>query len=289
MNPPLTPPHSSALCIFLVNIEVSIVGTSLVSITQSLGHFRKSGWVVTAYLITYTGMLIIWAKMSDLWGRRSVTLSTIAIFTLFSAGCGAARTMDELIICRAFQGIGAAGCVSMGLCIAYEAVPKKEYPGIAAKIAAATALGSLVGPLIGGGVSERSTWRWVFLMNVPAGVLTMVLLIIGVPSDFPHQKKRGYRKMTFREMVSGRTFARLDLVGSVLLLGATLLLVTVLLEANNEFEWNSAVAIALLVVSGVMWVAFFVNERIVTGDSWRTEPVFPWRFLFNREWMGVLM
>ncbi len=104
-------------------------------------------------------MIIIWAKLSDIFGRKQATMTTMFIFVVFSEGCGASRTTTQLIINRAFQSVGAAGCVSMALVMAYEMVPKEQYPAIAAKIAAATALGSLVGPLVGGGISERSTWR----------------------------------------------------------------------------------------------------------------------------------
>ena len=282
-------PFSVAMCMFLVNIEVSIVGTSLISITNDLHGFRQVGWVVTAYLITYTSMIIIWAKLSDIFGRKEATMATMIIFVVFSGGCAASHTMNQLIINRAFQGIGAAGCVSMALTIAYEMVPKEQYPAIAAEIAAATALGSLVGPLIGGGVSERSTWRWVFLLNVPAGVITVILLFICVPENFPHQGQTSYVAPTFKDKLSRQSLSRLDVSGAFLLLGATLLLVTVLLEASNEFAWGSGTAISLLVVSAILWVLFLVNERIVTGEEWRAEPVFPWRFLVNRPWMGTLL
>ena len=282
-------PFSVAMCMFLVNIEVSIVGTSLISITNDLHGFRQVDWVVTAYLITYTSMIIIWAKLSDIFGRKQVTMATMIIFVVSSGGCAASHTMSELIINRAFQGIGAAGCVSTALVIAYEMVPKWQYPAIAAEIAAATALGSLVGPLIGGGVSERSTWRWVFLLNVPAGVITVILLFICVPANFPHQGQASYVAPTFKEKLSRQSLSRLDVSGAFLLFGATLLLVTVLLEASNEFAWRSGTAISLLVVSAILWVLFLVNERIFTGEKWRPEPVFPWRFLGNRPWMGTLL
>ena len=273
----------------LVNIEVSIIGTSLVSITDDLNGFRQSGWVVTGYLVTYTSMLIIWAKFSDIFGRKQAIIATMLIFAVFSGGCGASQNISQLIINRAFQGIGAAGCVSMALLFGYEMVPKAQYPTIAAQIAGATALGSLVGPLIGGGISERTTWRWVFLLNVPAGVFTVALLFICVPSNFPHQGRASYVAPTFREKISLRSLSRLDLSGALLLLGATMILVTVLLEASTEFAWSSGTAISLLVVSAILWFFFLVNERIVTSEKWRPEPIFPWRFLFNRAWMGTLL
>ena len=77
--------------------------------------------------------------------------------------------------------------------------------------------------------------------------------------------------------------------GASFLLGATLLLVAVLLEAPNSFPWDSATSIAMLATSGVLWIAFFINERIVSSDKYRPEPIFPWHFLHNRVWMGTLL
>ena len=110
-------------------------------------------------------MIIIWAKISDIFGRKQATLATTLVFIIFSAGCGASQMIIQLIVNRVFQGIGAAGCVSMALTMAYEMVPKSQYPSIAAQLTTASALGSLIGPIIGGGVAEKATWRWVFLLK----------------------------------------------------------------------------------------------------------------------------
>ncbi len=128
-----------------------------------------------------------------------------------------------------------------------------------------------------------------FERSVPAGSVTIVLLYLSVPANFPYQGQPLYRAAGFRQKISKISLARLDVSGAFLLLGATLLLVTVLLEAPNEFSWHSKTAIALFVLSGVLGLLFLVNERVVTGDNWRPEPIFPWRFLFNRPWIGTLI
>lgn len=124
---------------------------------------------------------------------------------------------------------------------------------------------------------------------MPAGLFTIILLYLSVPANFPYQGQPFYVTPRFRQKTSKASLARLDLFGAFLLLGATLLLVTVLLEAPNEFSWHSKTAISLFVLSGVLLLLFLVNERMVTGDTWRPEPIFPWRFLFNREWIGTLI
>lgn len=124
---------------------------------------------------------------------------------------------------------------------------------------------------------------------MPAGLVTIVLLCLSVPENFPYQGQPFYVAPGFRQKISKASLARLDLSGAFLLLGATLLLVTVLLEAPNEFSWHSKTAIALFVLSGVLGLLFLVNERMVTNENWSPEPIFPWRFLFNRAWIGTLI
>ena len=124
---------------------------------------------------------------------------------------------------------------------------------------------------------------------MPAGLVTFTLLCLSMPEKFPYQGQPFYVAPSFRQKISKASLARLDLSGAFLLLGATLSLVTVLLEAPNEFLWHSKTAIALFVLSGVLGLVFLVNERLVTRENWSPEPIFPWRFLFNRAWIGTLI
>lgn len=124
---------------------------------------------------------------------------------------------------------------------------------------------------------------------MPAGLVTTILLYLSVPTNFPYQGQPFYVAPTFRQKFSKVSLARLDISGAFLLLGSTLLLVTVLLEAPNGFSWHSKTAILLFVSSGMLGLLFLLNEGVVTGDDWRSEPIFPWRFLFNRAWIGTLI
>ena len=117
----------------------------------------------------------------------------------------------------------------------------------------------------------------------------MILLYLSVPANFPYQGQPFYVGPGVRQKISKVSLARLDLSGAFLLLGTTMLLVTVLLEAPNAFSWHSNTAIVLFVLSGVFGCLFLLNERVITGDNWRPEPVFPWRFLSNRAWIGTLI
>jgi Na+/melibiose symporter-like transporter len=126
-------------------------------------------------------------------------------------------------------------------------------------------------------------------LSVPAGVVTLIILIVAIPSNFPNQGNYNYIALTWRQRLSRQSLSRLDISGAFLILGATLLLVAVLLEAGTSFAWNSATSIACLVVSAVMWILFLLNEKVLTNDQYRQEPIFPWRFISNRPWIGLLL
>ncbi|THV49260.1 hypothetical protein BGAL_0204g00150 [Botrytis galanthina] len=280
---------SLSLCMLIGTIELTVISTSLTSITNDLHGFNKTGWIVTGYLVTYSSTFIIWSKLSDVFGRKSCIITSVFIFVIFSGGCGAAQTITQLIVCRVFQGIGAAGDLALVFAISFEMIPKAKFPTYTAIFAVVTTLGYITGPLIGGGFAQNSTWRWAFLFNVPVGALAIVLLIIFVPSGFPHQNNPNPRSRSLATKFSRSSLAKIDGLGVFLFLGASFLLVTVLLSAGNDFAWKSATTIVLFIISGFLWIAFAVNEWFVTNDKRIPEPIFPWRFVLNRKWMGALL
>ncbi|KAF2706371.1 MFS general substrate transporter [Pleomassaria siparia CBS 279.74] len=280
------------LGLFLVNMEVTIVSTSSLAIVNDLQSYDKLGWILTGYLITYTGFIIPWAKSSDVFGRKTCIISSLIIFIIFSGGCAAAQTINQLIICRVFQGLGAAGGFALVLLFIHGMVPKRKYPLYGSFTAATISIANLAGPLVGGALSEPRTWRWVFLLNVPAGAVAVIALTVAVPQGFPYHLKRASQPPEMSDIKSYLLprIRRLDLFGAMILVAAALLLTTGLLEGGVQWEWNSAQSILLLTVSGLLWFAFFWWERLVTMKiNWPQEPMFPWRFVRNRQLMGVLL
>ncbi|KAL8959884.1 MAG: hypothetical protein Q9193_003325 [Seirophora villosa] len=156
-----------ALCLalFLSTLEITIVSTALVSISDELHGFHKDSWVITSYLVTYTGFLIILARLSDIFGRKPLIMFTILIFIAFSAGCGLAQTLTQLIVLRAFQGIGGGGIYTLVFVMSAELVPMTEYAKIASLMSVTFAISSLLGPILGGLICDHSTWRWVFYLK----------------------------------------------------------------------------------------------------------------------------
>lgn len=111
------------------------------------------------------GFMIFWSKLSDIIGRKTALISTMTLFTIFSGACGAAQTMDQLIVFRALQGIGGAGGYSLTMLFTYEIVPKEKIPLYGTFVSVAVAMSTLMGPLVGGAINDATTWRWVFLFK----------------------------------------------------------------------------------------------------------------------------
>ncbi|GKU05363.1 unnamed protein product [Fusarium langsethiae] len=235
------------LSLFLSTLETTIVSTSLVSITDALNGFILRDWIVTSYLLTYTGFLTIYAKLSI--------------------------NVVDLIILRAFQGIGASGIYSMILAIAPVLVPIDKYAKYMGIVSTVFITASVLGPILGGVISQHSTWRWVFLLNVPGGVLAFILVAIFLPTS---EQSSGLSLVQVTRLKLKRSnWARIDYLGIFLLLSASVLLVFALEEGGTRYRWDSAVVISTLVIAIVFFFGFGFWEVHVERSSSKQEPVFP--------------
>lgn len=219
----------------------------------TLGAFDQRDWVVTSYLLTYTGFLVIYAKFSDILGRKPMLLFALGVFTLFSIACGSSRTMLQLIIFRALQGTGASGIYSLVTVMQPEMVPPE---------------------------------RW----GKYVGVTSMVLIAVVLPRSFPYKMDSGIAGS--RRLTDGftlRSLARLDVIGALLLLSASVLLVFGFEEAGTRFPWDSVAVLSTLVIGVVLLVAFVIWEEVIAGDKHVQEPVFPMRLMKDRRFVGMLL
>lgn len=276
------------LAMFLSALETTIVSTSLVSITNALDGFDRRNWVVTSYLLTYTGFLVIYAKFSDVLGRKITVLTATATFTIASIACGFASTMDQLITLRAFQGLGASGIYAMVSIINPELVPVKHWGSVIAAISLTFVLSSSLGPIVGGIISENTTWRWVFLLNAPAGALAFLIIYLFLPANFPDHGTDA-RVTSIRSRFSWESLRRLDLVGAALLIAASILVVFGFEEAGPRHPWDSPVVLSTLIVGALLFIAFMLYERRVGRPERLQEPVFPLRLLKSRGFVGLVV
>ncbi|KAL8724486.1 MAG: hypothetical protein Q9166_007920 [cf. Caloplaca sp. 2 TL-2023] len=282
---------SLCLALFLTNLEIPIVTTSIVGITDDLQGFNESSWLATAYLLTYVGFLIIWAKLSDIFGRKLFSAVAALIFVVCSGACGAAQSMTQLIVLRALQGIGGAGIYAVDMAIFFDLVPPEEFPTYASLVSVVYAISLLLGPILGGLINDAGAWRWVFLLNVPSGLVAIALLLLCLPNAFPHHHQPNSELRKLKATLTVKTFRKVDFTGSVLLLTATVLLVAALEEAGTRFSWRSPFVIILLIASGLLWMVFLTWERHVTKaeSHIHREPVFPFRFIESRVWVGMML
>lgn len=164
--------------LLLFAMEVTVVATAMPKIVVSLGGFEIYSWVISIYLLTSTVGIPIWGKLSDLYGRRSIYQIGIAVFLIGSILCGCAQSMFQLIIFRAIQGLGGGMLGSMALTIVGDIFTLQERPRIQAVMSAVWGFSSILGPLVGGMFTDFASWRWIFFINIPIGMVAVLLISI---------------------------------------------------------------------------------------------------------------
>ncbi|KAL4810926.1 major facilitator superfamily domain-containing protein [Aspergillus unguis] len=274
------------ICVFLSSLDVIIVSTSLTGIAKDLQSFDQSSWVVSSYLITYFSFLIIWAKVSDLVGRKPMVLLAMIIFLAFSGGCGGAQTTLQLIVLRAFQGVGGGGTFSMVPIIVAEMVSPEKYAAYNALMSFSIALSFLLGPLIGGAIVDHTSWRWIFYINLPAGAVGVLLVWIAMPGAFPNVSNPS----KLWNLPKGLVFrGRIDYPGFGMLLAASVFLIVAIEEAAVLYTWNDSVVIVLLALAALLLGAFIAWEWFLNHSNSSRDPVFPWGFFKDRVFAGACL
>jgi EmrB/QacA subfamily drug resistance transporter len=232
------------LGMFLAALDQTIVSTSIRTIADDLHGLSAQAWVTTAYLITSTISTPLYGKLSDLYGRKPFFLAAITIFVAGSAACSFATSMTELSAFRAFQGIGAGGLMSLALAIIGDIVPPRERARYQGYMLAMFGSSSVLGPLIGGFLAGRSSilaiagWRWVFLVNVPVGIIA--LFVVAKVLNLPHTRRDH----------------RIDWWGALTIAVGVVPLLLVA-EQGQDWGWTSAkayVCYAIGVVGLTVWV-----------------------------------
>ena len=246
------------LSIFLAAMESTVVATAMPRVVASLGGLEIYSWVFSGFLLTSTVTMPLWGRLSDLYGRRSIFLTGLVLFLVGSALSGAARDMTQLIVFRMLQGLGAGALMPIGMTVVGELFGLERRAKMQGYISGVWGVASLLGPLIGGLLTDHASWRWVFYINLPFGVLAMSLLARALDSA-PAARR-----------------PVIDYAGLALFTVGVSALLTGVLEAGRVGAWTGLDVLGLLTVAVIALAVFLRVERRVR------EPIVPLRLFGNR-------
>ncbi len=247
------------LAMLLASLDQTIVGTAMPRIVADLGGMEHYAWVVTAYLVSSTVVVPIAGKLSDLYGRKALYIIGVATFLVGSALCGASQDMLQLIVFRGLQGVGAGIMQAIGFIVIGDLFPPARRARAQGIFVSVFGISSIIGPSAGGFITDHFTWRWVFYVNLPLGLLALTVLALSFPSVRPVLQSRS-----------------IDYAGVGLLVLAVVPLLLALSLGGATLPWTSPVELGLFVSAAFFTVLFLWNETRAA------EPILPLGLFSNR-------
>jgi EmrB/QacA subfamily drug resistance transporter len=254
------------ICSFLTALDVMVVGTAMPTIIGSLGGLSLYSWVFAIYLLTGTISMPIFGKLADLFGRKPVFVAGAGIFIVGSMLCGLAQSMEQLILFRAVQGLGSGAVLPITLTIIGDVFALEERARVTGALSIVWGVASILGPPVGGFITDFWSWRWIFYINLPIGLLAIATL-----------------SWTLREQVERRSH-RIDYAGAALLAVALSGLLLALMEAGQPGSALGSMALAGLFVGSLVLLGTFVWQ-----EQRAEEPIVPLHLFRNKLFLAACL
>lgn len=248
---------------FLAAIEVTVISTAMPVITKDLGGLDLISWVFAIYLLTYAVMTPIFGKLADLFGRKKIFITGASLFLIGSALCGLAQSMEQLILFRAVQGVGAGALMPMTFTIVGDVFKYEERAKVQAIIGSIWGIAGVFGPLVGGFFVDYLTWHWIFYINIPFGLISMFLIGKYLEESIEKRKRS------------------IDYGGAITFIIGTTALLYALLSGGNEIAWNDDMMFILFGIALVFLFIFIMIQLKVP------EPMIPFLLFKNRHLLIV--
>lgn len=246
------------LGMFVAALEATAVGTAMPTVVGELGGVTRYSWVFSAFLLTSTTTVPLYGKLADLYGRKRMYVIATVLFLAGSALSGLSRTMEELILFRAIQGLGAGGVMPVASTLVGDIFTLEERGRMQGLFSSVWGVASLVGPALGGVVTDLLSWRWIFYLNIPFGIISAAMLVWLLDEERPRREHK------------------LDIFGTISLTLAIALLLIGLLEGSEVWGWRDPRTAALLAGS-VGWLVIFLWQ-----ENRAPEPMLPLELFRNR-------
>lgn len=247
----MTPPKSKQgfivagllLSILMASMDNTIVATAMGTIVGDLGGLDKFIWVTSAYMVAEMAGMPIFGKLSDMFGRKRFFMFGIILFMFGSILCGTAQSIEQLSIYRAIQGIGGGALVPITFTIIFDIFPPEKRGKMTGLFGAVFGLSSIFGPLLGAYITDYINWNWIFYINLPLGITSLVLISLYYKESLEHQKQK------------------IDWLGAFTLVGAVVCLMFALELGGNKYAWDSANILSLFTGFAVLFIVFLFTER----------------------------
>jgi len=229
---------------FLSSLDGTIVATAMPTVVRDLHGIDRYAWVFSGYLLFEIASIPLWGRLADMFGRKRIFLTGMIVFLVGSVLSGNAHSMTELIAFRGLQGLGAGCLIPVAQTISADLYTMEQRAKVAALYSAMFAFAAIVGPFIGGFLTDQLSWRWVFYVNLPVGIVAAILVKVFMIEPLEHRQSH-----------------RLDWLGVITLLGWSGTVVFALESAGRDYAWGSATIVGCFALSALLFVAFLLVER----------------------------